>query len=70
MKCDTCHIQMKQIKSVYIIERSGYRLMLQNVLAYVCPQCEAQYFDEAEIDAIQQMVEHLEADMEVLSVAG
>ncbi len=70
MKCEECCLEMKKSSSIYVIERQGYRLLLNNVPVYVCPQCGAKYFDEDEVEAIRLMVEHLELDVSRIALAG
>ena len=41
-------------------DRDGYHLVLDTVPAWVCGQCGEAYFDEREVDAIQQAIRDLD----------
>jgi len=71
MKCANCGHEINKVISRYCINRSGYQLALEGVPAYGCPHCGARYFAEAEVDAIQEMVQDLERDFKkVMAIAG
>jgi len=71
MKCANCGHEINKVISRYSINRNGYQLNLEGVPAYGCSSCGAKYFKEAEVDAIQMMLEHLDKDLrKVLSLAG
>ncbi|MEK7448799.1 MAG: YgiT-type zinc finger protein [Planctomycetota bacterium] len=71
MKCESCQMELQKRTSPYIVSHEGYRLFLSDVPVYVCPHCGSRYYDEAEVDAIQQMVEHLDVDFrKMLAIAG
>ena len=42
------------------IDRKGYHLTLDAVPAWVCNQCGEIYFDEHEVDSIQEIIKTLE----------
>jgi hypothetical protein len=44
--------------------------MLNAVPAWVCEQCGESYFDEREVDAIQDLARAVEAKAEVFSLPG
>ncbi len=47
---------MKRATAPFHIDRKGYHLMLDAIPAWVCTQCGEAYFDEAEVEAIQQII--------------
>ncbi len=51
---------MKRDATPCHIDRKGCHLMLDAVPAWVCEQCGETYFDEAEVDAIQDLAKSLE----------
>ncbi len=69
MKC--MHCQGKMIKDVapFHVDRKGYHLTLDTVPAWVCQQCGEAYFDEPEVDSIQDIIQTLENHTEKLSAA-
>lgn len=70
MKC--IHCQGKMIRSTipFHVDRKGCHLMLDAVPAWVCEQCGETYFDEKEVDAIQDLVDSLEKKTQSLAAAG
>jgi len=71
MRCANCGHKITEVKSRYCINRNGYQLNLEGVPAFGCPSCGARYFKEAEVDAIQSMLEDLDKDFKkVLAIAG
>lgn len=70
MKCLLCKGEMEKSQVTYTIDRKGYHLFLEKIPAYVCSQCGEKYFEEKEIDAIQNMIKALEDRLaEVVKVA-
>ena len=50
------------------VDRKGCHLMLDAVPAWVCQQCGEGYFEEEEVDAIQELVEPVEEKARALSL--
>lgn len=50
------------------IDRKGYHLLLDAVSAWVCTQCGEAYFEEAEVDAIQEAIRSLDKRTEKLAI--
>jgi len=42
------------------IDRKVYHLMFDSIRAWVCPQCGEAYFDEPEVEAIQDVISALD----------
>jgi YgiT-type zinc finger domain-containing protein len=40
----------------YVVNRKGYHIYVESIPAFVCSQCGERYFDEKEVDAIQDMI--------------
>ena len=51
---------MKRSTAPFHIDRNGYHLVVDTVPAWVCEQCGEAYFDEREVDAIQQAIRSLD----------
>ncbi|MEW6675502.1 MAG: type II toxin-antitoxin system MqsA family antitoxin [Nitrospirota bacterium] len=64
MKCLFCNGKMEKATVAYTVDRKGYHLFIEKVPAYVCSQCGEKYFDEKEVDAIQNMLKTLEEKLE------
>ena len=70
MKCLLCKGKMEKATVAYTVDRKGYHLFIEKIPAYVCTQCGERYFEEKEVDAIQDMLKTFEEKLkEVLVVA-
>lgn len=67
MKCIHCQGQMRRATAPFHIDRKGCHLMLDAVPAWVCEQCGEAYFEEKEVDTIQDLVRSIEAKTEALA---
>jgi len=70
MKCMHCQGQMKKGTAPFHIDRKDYHLTLDAVPAWVCQQCGEVYFDEPEVDSIQEIIQAVEDRAKKLSVAA
>ena len=50
--------------------RKGYRLLFDAIPAWVCGQCGEAYFEEAEVDALQEVLWKIDKETEKLAVAN
>jgi len=70
MKCLLCGGEMEKTTVAYTVDRKGYHLFIEKIPAYVCVQCGERYFEEKEVEAIQNMIQTLEERLQdVLAVA-
>ena len=69
MECLHCKGEMKRKKAPFQIDRKGYHLMFDAISAWVCSQCGEVYFEEAEVDSIQEVLKTLDEKTEKLAVA-
>ncbi len=60
MKCMHCRGTMIKATAPFHIDRKRYHLTLDTVPAWVCQQCGEVYFDEPEVDSIQEIIKTLE----------
>lgn len=60
MKCMFCKGIMEHNTAPFQIDRKGYHLMFDAVPAWVCTQCGEIYFEEKEVDAIQDVLKTLD----------
>ncbi len=67
MKCMHCQGRMEKGTAPFHIDRKGYHLTLDAVPARVCQQCGEVYFDESEVDSIQEIIQTLEDRTEKLT---
>ncbi|MFV1975707.1 MAG: YgiT-type zinc finger protein [Candidatus Scalindua sp.] len=70
MKCIHCKGDMERKTAPFQIDRKGYHLLFDAIPAWVCTQCSEAYFDEAEVDAIQEVLQKLDKETEKLAVAS
>lgn len=70
MKCIHCQGQMKKGTAPFHIDRKGYHLTLDAVPAWVCQQCGEVYFDEPEVESIQEIIQAVEDRTKKLSAAA
>ena len=56
MKCVHCRGDMTRRTAPLHVDRGGYHVVLDAVPAWVCQQCGEPYFEEREVDAIQNRI--------------
>ena len=59
---------MKRSTAPFHVDRNGYHLVVDSVPAWVCGQCGGAYFDEREVDAIQQAIRSLDDHTRMLVI--
>ena len=60
MKCLYCQGKMERNIAPFHVDRKGYHLTLDGIPAWVCTQCGEVYFEETEIEAIQEVIRAIE----------
>ena len=70
MNCIHCKGNMEKGTAPFQVDRKGYHLLFDAIPAWVCTQCGESYFDEAEVDAIQKVLQKLDKEAEKLAVAS
>ncbi len=70
MICIHCKGDMARKTAPFQIDRKGYHLLFDAIPAWVCTQCGETYFDEAEVNAIQEVLQKLDKETEKLAVAS
>jgi YgiT-type zinc finger domain-containing protein len=68
MNCMYCKGKMERGKAPFQITRKGYHLTFDSVPAWVCGQCGEVYFEESEVEAIQDVLRTLDEQAKKLSV--
>jgi YgiT-type zinc finger domain-containing protein len=56
MKCIHCQGRMERTTAPFQVDRKGYHLVLEAVPAWVCSQCGEAYFEEREVEGIQDVI--------------
>ena len=70
MKCMYCQGDMVRGAAPLHIDRGDIHVSLDNVAALVCTQCGEVYFEEAEIDAVQDIVKAVDQQKAKLARTG
>ena len=70
MECMYCKGKMIRGTAPFHIDRKGYHLVFDTVPAYVCQQCGEVYFDEPEVDSIQEAIRAVDIQAEKIVVAA
>lgn len=70
MKCIHCQGQMKRATTPFHVDRKGCHLVLDSVPAWVCQQCGETYFEEKEVDAIQDLIRSIEERAQALAMTA
>ncbi|MEK6657777.1 MAG: type II toxin-antitoxin system MqsA family antitoxin [Nitrospirota bacterium] len=70
MKCLLCKGEMEKSTVAYTVDRKGYHLFIEKIPAYVCTQCGEKYFEEKEVDAIQNMLKVFEKKLDEVMMVG
>lgn len=60
MKCMYCQGEMQRGSAPFHVDRDGVHLSLDNVPAWVCTQCGEAYFEEAQVDTVQDIIKAVE----------
>lgn len=68
MDCIQCKGKMEKGTAPFHIDRKGYHLLLDAVAAWICTQCGEVYFEEHEVDIIQEAVRSLDKRAEKLAI--
>lgn len=70
MKCMHCQGEMKRGTAPFHIDRKGYHVLLDSIPAWVCEQCGEPYFEEKEVNVIQDLVRAIEEKTDPLALSA
>jgi len=70
MKCLYCQGTMVRATAPVHIDRKGYHLILDTMPAWVCAQCGEAYFEEAAVEALQQVIQAIEMHTDKLVLSA
>ena len=70
MKCIHCEGKMERKTAPFQVDRKGYHLMFDAIPAWVCSQCGEAYFEEAEVESIQEVLKTVDERTDKFAVAG
>ncbi len=60
---------MEKGSAPFHIDRKGYHLLLDSIPAWVCQQCGETYFEEREVNSIQELIKTVEEKTHDLALA-
>ncbi len=67
MKCIQCKGNMERKTAPFHVDRKGYHLVLDAIPAWVCSQCGEVYFEEMEVESIQNVARALDTQTSKLA---
>ncbi len=67
MKCIYCQGEMERATAPFHLDRKGCHLTLDRVPAWVCRQCGQAYFEERELEMIQELTQAVDEKAEQMS---
>lgn len=70
MRCFHCQAELHRGTATFTDSRKGYVLVLQDVPAWVCPQCGEPLFEEAAVAGIQAVLQTLDEQVQKLHHAA
>ena len=70
MNCLHCQGEMRRGTTPFHVDRKGCHLVLDAVPAWVCEQCGEAYFEEREVDSIQELVRSVEEKAEAFALTA
>jgi YgiT-type zinc finger domain-containing protein len=70
MNCIYCRGKMERGSAPFHIDRKSYHLTPDGIPAWICAQCGEVFFDEAEVENIQEVIRALDRQMERIAVSA
>ena len=70
VRCFHCQAELHRGTATFTDSRKGYVLVLQDVPAWVCPQCGEPLFEEAAVEGIQTVLQTLDEQVQKLHQAA
>jgi YgiT-type zinc finger domain-containing protein len=62
-----CHGEMVRGSAPFHIDRKNVHISLDNVPAWICAQCGEVYFEETEVNAVQDVIRAVDEQAEKLA---
>ena len=67
MECVHCKGKMKKAAAPFSVDRKGYHVHWDAILAWVCDQCGEPYFESREVDLVQKVLTVLDRESAALT---
>jgi YgiT-type zinc finger domain-containing protein len=62
-----CKGKMERGTAPFHIDRKGYHLLFDSVPAFICQQCGEVYFEEPQVDSIQNAIKAVDVQAELIA---
>jgi YgiT-type zinc finger domain-containing protein len=70
MRCFHCQAELHRGTATFTDSRKSYVLVLQDVPAWICPQCGEPLFEESAVEGIQTVLQTLDEQVRKLHRAA
>ena len=70
MKCSHCQAQIERVTTAFHIDRRDYHAILDSVPTWVYSQCGEPFFEEREVDAIQDLIRSVEEKTRAIALTA
>lgn len=70
MKCLHCQGEMRRGTTPFHIDRKDCHLTLDSIPAWVCAQCGEPFFEEREVNAIQDLIRSVEEKTRAMALTA
>ena len=70
MTCIHCQGEMSRGTTPFHVDRKGCHLILDKVPAWICRQCGETYFEEREVEAVQDLAVSVQQKAEALALTA
>jgi YgiT-type zinc finger domain-containing protein len=70
MQCHFCGGDMKKGITTYTLNKAGYHLLIDDVPAWICQQCNEACFEENAVEIMQEMIINLDRQVNKMKEAA
>lgn len=60
MICEVCKTPMEEEVTDFTVDLNGEQLLLEDVPVWVCPQCDSVLVEDEIVEAVEDMLAHLD----------
>lgn len=70
MKCFLCNAEMEMGTAPFHVDRNGYHITFDKIPAWICKQCGEPYFEEIQVNEIQNAIKDMDKHANQLNKAA
>jgi YgiT-type zinc finger domain-containing protein len=70
MKCFLCNGEMEMGTAPFHVDRNGYHITFDKIPAWICKQCGEPYFEEIQVNEIQNAIKDMDKHANQLNRAA